>query len=337
MKLGSIWKIGLAAGLFSTVIISGCRHAGDSSNGDLLAARSGKSDLAGKSYCREVGSLGGGRSETCLNFKANGVGEENDVSGGVPRNDAFYYYVKGKKVTIVVSDSPTVSRTRELTLAPDGSTLELLEDGSMFTWVLKTTSSDILANKSYCRMIGSIGRGGQVETCMNFNGNGVGVENDVSGGVPRASKFSYQISGKKVTIVYSDSPTVSRQAELTLASDGSTLTMMEGTSMFVWSVKSNSKDALTNTSYCRMVGSLNGGRQVETCMHFKENGQGENDDVSSGIPQRDPFTYSIAGSRVTITISKSPLHTYVGEYQLSRDKQTLSKEEGRQTFEWKRR
>lgn len=90
--------------------------------------------LSGKSYCRSNGSLGGGQVETCLNFDDNNSGVERDTSSGIPRNDEFYYYVYGNKVTIVISESRVSSYVREMELSADGSTLSYQEGTSLFVW-----------------------------------------------------------------------------------------------------------------------------------------------------------------------------------------------------------
>ena len=99
---------------------------------------------------------------------------------------------------------------------------------------LKSTS--ILSGKNYCRMVGSLGGGGQVKACLEFGSNGSGIDRDTSGGIPRATPFSYSVADLKVTLVVSDSPLRSRVREMELASDGSTLTLKEGSNMFVWNL-----------------------------------------------------------------------------------------------------
>lgn len=118
--------------------IGGCRHSeAVQQNAPLASDSSGGSILANKSYCRKVGSISGGQVETCLHFKENGAGEETDVSGGIPQNDKFSYSITGNKLTVVISDSPLVSRVREFTLASDGSTLSMQEGSNLFVWERK--------------------------------------------------------------------------------------------------------------------------------------------------------------------------------------------------------
>lgn len=223
---------------FLMVCFIGCKHTQNSAaNSAVRQADDVSEDLANKSYCRMVGAMGGGRVETCLNFYENGSGEEKDTSGGIPRNEKFAYYVSGDEVTITVSDSPTVSRTRVLKIAE--GTLTLQEGTNMFVWTLKNkedSPTDRLSNTSYCRMVGAMG-GGRVETCLNFHENGSGEEKDTSGGIPRNEKFTYYVSENEVTVIVPDGPLASRTRVFELDDNDSTLTLTEGSNKFVWKLK----------------------------------------------------------------------------------------------------
>ncbi len=110
--------------------------ADEASGSDAVKKGSATAKLTNKSYCRNVRSLGGGISETCLHFKENSTGEETGVSGGIPRNEKFSYSVSGKKVTVIIS-SPLSAYIRDLTLADDGSTMSMKEGANVFVWTRK--------------------------------------------------------------------------------------------------------------------------------------------------------------------------------------------------------
>jgi hypothetical protein len=99
-------------------------------------------------------------------------------------------------------------------------------------------SLEKIRGKSYCRMVGTIAgpAGAKVETCLIFKDSGKGEEQDVSSGIPETIAFSYIVQGDKVTLVKTIGAATSL-TDLALAADGSTLTLKEGASVFVWTRK----------------------------------------------------------------------------------------------------
>jgi len=101
------------------------------------ASLAGLEKVRGKSFCRKVGSLESGPTvmlvDTCLNFKENGVGDETDVSSGIPQKISFKYAVTTDKVTVAFSNAP-IQSFREYALAANGRSISLKEGTNMLIW-----------------------------------------------------------------------------------------------------------------------------------------------------------------------------------------------------------
>jgi hypothetical protein len=69
-----------------------------------------------------------------------------------------------------------------------------------------------------------------------FKESGKGEETDVSSGIPETIAFNYIVQVDKVTLVKTIGAATSI-TDLALAADGATLTLKEGTSVFVWTRK----------------------------------------------------------------------------------------------------
>jgi hypothetical protein len=99
-----------------------------------------------------------------------------------------------------------------------------------------------------------------------------------------------------------------------------------------------SLEKIRGKSYCRMVGTIAGpaGAQVEACLTFKDNNQGEEKDVSSGIPQTLAFRYMVEADKVTLVKTVGSA-TSITDLNLTADGSTLSLKEGTNVVVWTRK
>ena len=246
--------------------------------------------LAGKDFCRQVGTINGaGQITICLGFKdgATGTDSSNTAAGNPP--ESFRYTVEGNVVSTFKQDGRGPERRADYTVAADGQSLTV--EG--FTWRVQTSGVS-LAGKQFCRQVGTINSAGRIEICLAFKDGTTGTDSSSSAAGKPPESFRYTVEGYKVTTFKPDGRGPERKAIYTLAADGQSLSAES----FTWALKGGGI-SLAGQEFCRSVGRINGPGRMQACLSFKDGTTGTDSSSAAAGNPPESFRYTVEGNLVT--------------------------------------